>query len=374
MKNYQGHFIWKNIALTSVILLMLSSSNKARITQVVILSLILACVHLLVVLANSKKSNKTMVTISLGFEVVLLCLCDVKFGQILIMVTLLELIDYHTEGELFYILTFTSFVLVGLVFYENSYIIVIQLVLLIGFMLTRHMANKIAFYKEKSLDDKAIIAYLNQQIVEMKQHGKTIREVAILEERNRFSGRIHDKVGHSISGSIILLEATMLIFDSQQEKAKDNIKRAVDNLRNGVDDIRKSLREERPKLPILNITEIKATLERFTLEYGIATSIETQSELDVIQVEIWNCVHGNLQEVLTNILKHSKATYFILKITIINKIIRIEYVNDGVKSTIDKKGIGLMAMEERTSFLGGTSLALVEDGVFSLTNVFIINH
>ena len=78
-------------------------------------------------------------------------------------------------------------------------------------------------------------------------------------------------------------------------------------------------------------------------------------------------------ESLTNVLKHSNAGYFTLKIMVTNKIIRVEYINDKVKNTSKQKGIGLMLIEERVVFLGGTSIVINEDDVFKVINTFIVN-
>ena len=346
---------------------------ETRVTDAVILSLILVCMHLSIYIININKNRRTIYLSLLSMEILTLYLANHVASLLLIIVIIFELVDLLLEEEFFYPVCILALLICSYIFYSNIHLFVAKLLVALGIFFTRYINVKLLYYKELDIDSKAIISHQNRQIAELKEHGKTIKEVAILEERNRFSGRIHDKLGHSVSGSIILLEATLLIFDTQTQKAKENISRAVDNLRNGVDDIRKSLREERPKLPILNLTEIKVVLEQFTLEYGIAAGIEINSDLENIQIEIWQCIHENLKEVLTNLLKHSNATYFKLSITVTNKIIRIEYINNGVIGELGKKGIGLMSIEERTSFLGGTCLALLEDGLFTLSNVFISN-
>ncbi|MDR0346797.1 MAG: histidine kinase dimerization/phosphoacceptor domain-containing protein, partial [Coriobacteriales bacterium] len=64
-------------------------------------------------------------------------------------------------------------------------------------------------------------------------------------ERNRLAARIHDKVGHGMTGSILMLEAAQLQLDDDPKAARESIRAATENLRAGVEDIRQELREER---------------------------------------------------------------------------------------------------------------------------------
>ena len=187
----------------------------------------------------------------------------------------------------------------------------------------------------------------------MQTYNRTIREVTAAEERSRFAARIHDKLGHSISGSIILLEAAALTVEKDPQGAKKSMEQVADNLREGVDDIRAALRQERPGLDRLGLQELKKTLEEFQITYGRQIHLEVSGSMEVITAPIWLCIQENLKEALTNMLKHSSGDCFTLRLQVLQSAVRVEYADNGSCGEETRPGLGLQAIEERTAGCGG---------------------
>ena len=163
-----------------------------------------------------------------------------------------------------------------------------------------------------------------------------------------------------------------------QRKPKRGIDKAVGNLREGVDDIRAALREERPVRSELGLNEIHTLLEQFEVNHNIKTNLYQTGNADFIGVDIWQCIHENLKECLTNILKHSNATEFKLSIHVLNKVVKVEFRDNGKSASLQssimgtkyEKGLGLEAIEERTIKCGGRCFFEKTDSEFRITNVF----
>jgi signal transduction histidine kinase len=160
------------------------------------------------------------------------------------------------------------------------------------------------------------------------------------------------------------------MLDKDMDKAKEGIDKAVTNLRDGVDDIRTALREERPVRSELGLHEIQAVLEKFQVNHNIKIRMEQSGNLDYIGFEIWQCIYDNLEEVLTNILKHSNATQFKLTIKILPKIIHVEYGDNGKTEGKFFKSLGLEGIEERTIKCGGRCFFEKTSQEFLVTNIF----
>lgn len=194
---------------------------------------------------------------------------------------------------------------------------------------------------------------LRKKNMDQRKFAQTAEYTAGLRERNRLASRIHDKVGHGISGSIILLEGASAIIEKNPEKSKDTIDQVTENLREAVDDIRASLREERSTGAEAGLSEIKAELSKLSYEHGnIETDLETHGDTDQISSTIWICLYENLKEAISNLLKHSDATKFNVLITNQDKLIRAEYRDNGHVEDF-KTDIGLQTMEERCAMMGG---------------------
>ena len=200
--------------------------------------------------------------------------------------------------------------------------VLILIIMLVAFTVSHITAGQLIKCREQLAESREETVRLNRRIASLEEYAKTAKKSAAVEERRRFSARIHDKLGHSISGSIILLEAAKLNIRTNPDSAEQCITTVTDNLRSGVDDIRQALREERPDSKTIGISELKEILGEYKAKYNIRTTLEIKGDLDKVTFRIWNCIKENLVETLTNTLKHSGADEFSLKISVMNKVIR----------------------------------------------------
>ena len=231
---------------------------------------------------------------------------------------------------------------------------------------------KLKSYIDKNEVLKEKIIGLENQILDIKGLMKTLKTSASLEERNRIAARIHDEIGHGISGSIILLEAAMLQMknDNNMDKAKSSVEKAIENLRESVDEIRTALREERTEKSLLGIQDLNLLLVEFKVKYNISTRFKNSGDLTKISYDKWACIHDNLKECLTNVLKHSNANEFTLDIKVFNKIIKVVYKDNGRSDKGFEKHLGLEAIEERTVNAQGKCFINKDVNGFSVINIF----
>lgn len=289
-----------------------------------------------------------------------------------LLILLVELLDKLVEDKMFYIMVMISGGILFIVVLAKNDSLFIGILLAGIYLYLRYIIEKGHRYRLLVMEQKEEISRLNQKMLDNKRLTKTLQYTAAVEERNRLATRLHDKIGHGISGSIILLEASMLMFDSDRKKSKEGILKAVNNLRDGVDDIREALREERPVQSILGMNEIRACLEQFQANHGIYTRLLTKGNLDYVSIHHFQCIHDNLNEALTNLLKHSNANEFILDLTIQNKVIRVLYKDNGSMHKQFEKDLGLDGIEERTIKCGGRCFFENTEIGFIITNIFII--
>jgi signal transduction histidine kinase len=197
---------------------------------------------------------------------------------------------------------------------------------------------------------------LRRSVQDGRKSAQNMEYTTKLLERNRLASRIHDEVGHGMSGSILLLEGANTVIDKDPAKAKETVSKAIDNLRRSVDKIRSVLREERAETAESNLSRIEKELLSFQTDHPeIKTSISTEGNLDEIPTTVWLCVYENLREALTNVLKHSNGNVFRISIENKNKLLSIEFSDNGKldKSIVSGHGIGLQGMEERTALCYG---------------------
>lgn len=201
--------------------------------------------------------------------------------------------------------------------------------------------------------------YLNSRLSIGEEYETQVKYLSQLEERNNLAQEIHDKVGHTIAGSLIQLEAASLIIRQDAEKAKTMVDKAINHLKEGMESIRSALRSIKPPAEQLGINRLKKMLDEFTLQSMINTEFAFSGKLEVISHSQWSVIADNLGEALTNAMKHSGASKVRVELNVLNKLIKVEIKDNGKGAAIQKRGLGISGMEERTDKIGGK---LVVDG------------
>lgn len=189
---------------------------------------------------------------------------------------------------------------------------------------------------------------------------------AQLEERNKIAQEIHDKVGHSISGSLMQLEAVKLLAASDPHKASAMLDKVIEALRDGLESIRVTLRNMKPPSEQMGLNRIRLMLDDFKSQHGLQASLTYEGDISRLSPAVWKIFLENVTEGLTNVLRHSNATQVSVSLYIMNRMARLQLSDNGSVSGEFKKGLGLSGMEERLCSVDGKLLIDTSSG-FSLT-------
>jgi len=223
------------------------------------------------------------------------------------------------------------------------------------------------------------ITSLETQLENQRSTISTIEQQGRQAERNRIAARIHDKVGHGITGSILILEAARLQMNKNPETALENIDKATENLRNSVDEIRRELRDERSVNDHATLAGIAQTLDEFSKDHeGITTEFVTEGlMLESIPQSVLLCIHECLLEILTNMLKHSDGNRFRLFISLQNRLVYVEFGDNGTgglaaKETGVVSGMGLAGIQERVLINGGKVFFSIDSQGFRTRMTFTL--
>jgi len=275
----------------------------------------------------------------------------------LIPMNILEIFYLKFQPRYVLIILVLSMVLINTRFLSEY--IIISLLNFIGYV----FVSKREFRIQKLLKDNEklkeksnkLVIDLNNQI----QYKHQMLYSYQLEERNKIAQEIHDKLGHSISGSLMQLEAAKLIMNTDSVKSSNIIQNTINVLRDGMESIRNTLKNIKPDQEQLGINKVRLLLNDFKSNGEINVSLFHSNNLDSISFLEWKIIYENIRESLTNILKYSKAKNVKVDINVLNKIIKIEIKDDGKGCNKIIKGLGLLGIEERTMNLNGK---LIIDG------------
>jgi signal transduction histidine kinase len=211
------------------------------------------------------------------------------------------------------------------------------------------------------------IHLLSDQLNKDAEYERQIKYSLQLEERNHIAQEVHDKVGHTIAGSLLQLEAANLYMDHNKEKSKEIIQTVINILREGMEGIRITLKNIKPGTEQLGINRVKLLIEEFSVNHFIKTSIRHTGNMERISPILWKIIVANISESLTNTIKYGNASAIAVHIEVLNKVVKAEIKDNGSGTLSIVKGLGIRGMEERSGNIGGTIIIDGSNGFSVIT-------
>lgn len=274
---------------------------------------------------------------------------DYFIGVVTIICLISEIVIKFKYGMMIWIVALIFFALysVYIADVENGLISLMIGILNVYVIKAIYKYRKLAKRENEKLEEIKEKFYRN-----MQEHNKykdlseqNIR-MAKLEERNRIGREMHDKIGHVLAGSIMRLEASKIILNSDKEKGVSMMDESIENLREGMNDIREIIHKITPKRDEIGINRIKNELNEKFVNSGIKISFNTLGDLDQISFNRWIIFERIVMELSTNTLKYAECKNVVLSFEVLNKIIRFSFKDDGKGNVNLKKGFGLSKIEE----------------------------
>ncbi|MBV9309830.1 MAG: GAF domain-containing sensor histidine kinase [Solirubrobacterales bacterium] len=178
-------------------------------------------------------------------------------------------------------------------------------------------------------------------------------------ERARWARELHDETLQALGALRVLLASTTGRGDAETKdaairQAVEDIELEIANLREIISDLRPSLLDDLGLLPA-----IEALLER---RRNGTLSIESELRLPVpnqgsqLSPELETTVYRLVQEALTNVVKHARASTARVSIGVDDHVLEVEVQDDGAGFDVGARseGFGLAGMRERLGLAGGT--------------------
>lgn len=227
----------------------------------------------------------------------------------------------------------------------------------ISIMMIDHQPLVAAFARdisqEKIAEQESLL--LNQQLRELTAHLQTVRE----EERLALSRELHDELGQQLTAilmDISLLQANLADAENKQVDELDELSTLVSN---SISTLRRINSQLRPG--ILDdfglFASIEWQLQQFSKRYGITHALSIKMAEPEMEDQIPIAIFRVLQESLTNISKHAKATN--VKVILKEKpgYMLMHVKDNGVgfeKNELKrKKSFGIQGMQERALMFDG---------------------
>lgn len=198
------------------------------------------------------------------------------------------------------------------------------------------------------------LAAANNKMISYKND---LRRLALIEERNRIAGEIHDILGHSLTLILNLLETGCMMLAKDRKAADKKIRQVVTEAKYGMAEIdRLFAGGESTEGGEKTVSQLQVNLNQIADKFrgaGLRVTIDVSHANNSISEEIFTTLMRMVQEALANSLKHGRAEKVDIIIRSQQEKMDIFIVDNGSGCSKLQKGNGLQGMEERIKNISG---------------------
>jgi signal transduction histidine kinase len=206
------------------------------------------------------------------------------------------------------------------------------------------------------------IRVLQDHAEQLEQEREMRARAAVAEERARIARDLHDVVAHSVSVMVVQAGGARRILRSDAEAAHSTLLSLEETGREALSELRRLLgvlRIDGASLaPQPSLGDIQRLIDDMR-SVGLDVTLETEGQPVELPAGAGLVGYRVVQESLTNVLKHSKASRASLRLCYRPDRVEIE-VSDGGRGPVESNGIpgfGLFGMRERLALYGGSLVA-----------------
>jgi signal transduction histidine kinase len=181
------------------------------------------------------------------------------------------------------------------------------------------------------------------------------------EERQRISRELHDDLGQALTTHLIALRNLQQDLPLSPERLYERLQALHDQSYEVFVKIRGIARDLRP--PVLDTLGLKVAMHTYCTEFTRRTHLpvifeaDTDASLPRLSDAYNITLYRTLQEALTNVVKHARASQVWVELSIEEDQITLTVQDNGIGLEENKtgtSGIGLAGLHERIMIAGGT--------------------
>ncbi|WEV68343.1 sensor histidine kinase [Bifidobacterium sp. ESL0769] len=209
------------------------------------------------------------------------------------------------------------------------------------------------------------IRQLTEQNVKLERQSIVIEDLALSRERARMASEMHDSIGQYLSAIHLQEQGAKRCADLKNTKLVKHLDAIETTSREALQQVRQEARALDPSAfgEQLTNASVQALADSFT---STSLNVEANIKGDISQLPTVEktILYRALQETLTNVVRHAKATRACIEVTVSANMVSLVVADDGMgmepvdDTNRDKNaqgsGYGLSSLSKRLSAIGGT--------------------
>jgi len=203
--------------------------------------------------------------------------------------------------------------------------------------------------------------WLFHVVTELRQARAELARAAVGEERQRFARDLHDVLGHSLQAVALRAEVAERYLDRDVARVRKELTEIQRMARDCVHDVREVVRGYRA-------TSLRTELDGASAVLSAAGIRCRPPRVPDLPAHVHEPLGWVAREAVTNVLRHSTATWCRIEVSVDGHGVHLEIVNDGAgRRAAAEHGSGLTGLAERIAAVGGSfSAGHRGDGTFAV--------
>ena len=177
------------------------------------------------------------------------------------------------------------------------------------------------------------------------------------EERHRLRRELHDELGPTLTGIAFGADAAANLVETDPKQANNLLTTLRRDTRVALADVRRLVDELRPRA--LDELGLVGALQQRADQLGwradgeaVEVKLDIPAEMPLLPPAVEVATYRVATEALTNVVRHSKATKALVRVSVGDRL-EVSITDDGPPNGRWSPGVGLTAMRERVTELGG---------------------
>ena len=196
------------------------------------------------------------------------------------------------------------------------------------------------------------LQHLTESLQQARERLVTTRE----EERRRLRRDLHDGLGPALASLTFKVDAARNLLKTDSARSETLLAGVRQQAQDAITDIRRLVHNLRP--PALDEFGLLSALREQAAHYqhqGLEVVFDAPQPLPPLPAAVEVAVYRIAQEALTNVARHAQAQHCLLHLSIDAGVLHLDISDDGKGIPPGHhSGVGLHAMHERASELGGS--------------------
>ncbi|MFL6560067.1 MAG: sensor histidine kinase, partial [Bacillus sp. (in: firmicutes)] len=246
-----------------------AQANVSHISWVVLAFLVYFCINITIYLFKNNNTKRVLHVLSIGTLTLAYLVVNPLF-VLLLPLSIVELAASFLTKKLPILILY----LLPSLYMKESVQPEYGLVALLSFIIF----SIASIHGEKMVKNEAQMDSMRKKLQKLtkniNENTEYIRQSEYtfkLEERNRISQEIHDKIGHSMTGALFQMEASKRLMETDPQKATELLQNSINISKDGIENIRLTLKNMKPPTEQVGIHRLKLLIDDFNATQPIKT-------------------------------------------------------------------------------------------------------